>query len=178
MKIGQTMPQIVLPAIDDSQFDTDSLKGKKYLVTFFRFATCPFCNMRLSELSHIRDELGEEFEIVAIFEAELEHLKKQANKHTRKFPILADKNRKYYELFDVKKSLGGMLKGMVLRLPTLIRAMFKGYFPHEVSSRFLTMPLSLLVDEKGIIQLVYAGKDEGDHLPLEQITLFARTQFN
>ena len=42
MKIGDTIPQIKLPAIDGLQFDNQSLKGKKYLITFFRFATCPY----------------------------------------------------------------------------------------------------------------------------------------
>jgi hypothetical protein len=36
------------------------------------------------------------------------------------------------------------------------------------------MPLSLLVDEQGIIQSVYQGKDEGDHLPLDRVITFAK----
>jgi thioredoxin-dependent peroxiredoxin len=174
MEIGQAMPQIKLPAIDGTQFDSNSLKGKKYLLTFFRFATCPFCNMRMSQLVQNKPELGEDFEIVAIFESEIEHLKKHANKHFAKFPILADHERKYYEIFGVKKSVIGMLKGMVFRLPIAIIAMFKGYLPHEVSSRYLTMPLSLLVDKQGVIQAIYHGKDEGDHMPLEQVVKFSK----
>lgn len=102
MEIGQTMPQIILPAIDGSQFDNHSLKGKKYLLTFFRFATCPFCNTRIAQLAQTKCELGDKFEIVAIFESKIDHLKMHANKHTAKFPILADYERRYYEMFDVK----------------------------------------------------------------------------
>ena len=174
MKIGETMPQIKLPAIDGLQFDNHSLKGKKYLLTFYRFATCPFCNMRIAQLIRAKSEMGENFEIVAIFEAKIERLKKHANKHLAKFPILADHEREYYQLFGVKKSLIGMFKGMLLRLPTLIIAIFKGYFPLEISSRVLTMPLSLLVDEQGVIQTIYYGKDEGDHIPLEQVMSFVK----
>jgi peroxiredoxin len=176
MEIGQAMPQIILPAIDGSQFDNYSLKGKKYLLTFFRFATCPFCNMRMAQLVQTKPELGEDFEIVAIFESEIDHLKKHANKHLAKFPILADHGRKYYELFGVKKSVIGMLKGMVFRMPTAMKAMLRGYLPHEVSSRFLIMPLSLLVDEQGVIQAIYHGKDEGDHMPLEQVKKFSKEE--
>ena len=35
------------------------------------------------------------------------------------------------------------------------------------------MPLSLLIDEKGIIQAIYHGKDEGDHMPIEQVIEFS-----
>ncbi len=174
MNIGQKIPQISLPAVNGSQFDTTSLHGKKYLLTFFRFATCPFCNMRMAELVRLKKELGDNFEIVAIFQSEIEHLKKHSNKHFAKFPILADPKKQYYEIFDVNNSLLGMFKGMIMRMPTVITGMFRGYIPLEISSRLLIMPLSLLVDEQGIIQSVYQGKDEGDHLPLDRVITFAK----
>lgn len=174
MEIGQSIPQIILPAIDGSQFDSHSLLGKKYLLTFFRFATCPFCNMRMAQLVQAKSELGENFQIVAIFESETEHLKKHATKHLAKFPILADQQRQYYQLFGVKNSVMGMLKGMLFRMPTLMKAMFRLYLPREVSSRALIMPLSLLVDEQGVIQAVYHGQDDGDHMPLQQVVAFAK----
>ena len=175
MKVGEAMPRIELPGIDGMQFDSDSLKGKKYLLTFFRFASCPFCNMRMAELLKAKSEMDEDFEIVAIFESKVDHLRKHASKHIAKFPILADHQRKYYQLFGVNKSFIGILKGMLLRFPTLITAFLKGYIPHEISSRFLTMPLSLLVDEQSIIQAIYHGKDEGDHIPLEQVINFSKS---
>jgi peroxiredoxin Q/BCP len=174
MKVNEMMPRIILPGIDGIQFDSHSLQGTRYLLTFFRFATCPFCNMRMAELIKAKSELEVNFEIVAIFESNIDHLKKHANKHVAKFPILADEKREYYQLFGVEKSLIGMVKGMLLRLPTLLTAIFRGYIPREVSSRFLTMPLSLLVDEQGVIQTVYQGKDEGDHIPINKVLSFAK----
>jgi len=174
MNVGQKIPQISLPAVDGSQFDTTSLLGKKYLLTFFRFATCPFCNMRMAELIQLKKEFGDNFEIVAIFQSEMEHLKKHSNKHLASFPILADPEKQYYEMFDVHNSLSGMFKGMIMRMPTVIKGMSRGYIPLEISSRLLIMPLSLLVDEQGIIQSVYQGKDEGDHLPLDRVVTFAK----
>jgi len=176
VKTGQTIPQIILPAIDGSQFNNQSLKGKKYLLTFFRFATCPFCNTRIAQLVKTKSELGDEFEIVAIFESKIDHLQKHANKHMAKFPILADYGRKYYEMFDVKKSIFGMLRGMLFRLLPAIKGMLEGYLPREISSRYLTLPLSLLIDEQGVIQHIYYGKDGGDHMPIEQIVKFAKGQ--
>ncbi|MDH5229925.1 MAG: redoxin domain-containing protein [Gammaproteobacteria bacterium] len=174
MNIGQTLPQIILPAIDGSEFDSRSLKGKRVLVTFFRFATCPFCNLRVSQLLRAKDELGDKFQIVAIFESELEHLKKHANKHMAGFPILADYDHKYYEMFGVKKSLIGMVKGMLFRLPSLFKSVLSGNIPREISSRLLIMPLSLLVDEHGIVQEIYHGKDEGDHIPIDRVLDFSK----
>ena len=38
------------------------------------------------------------------------------------------------------------------------------------------MPAEFLVDRDGIIQTVYYGKDEGDHMPFEEIKAFALQQ--
>ena len=173
MKVGETVPEIVLPAIEGTRFNSRTLENKRYLLTFFRFATCPLCNMRVAQLKHLKQELGEEFEVVAIFESEIENLKKHASRHLATFPILADSERKYYRLFRVRRSVIGMLKGLLIRMPTLMKGLLKGYIPKEVSSRLLIMPLSLLVDEKGIIRTIYHGRDEGDHIPLETVKRFA-----
>jgi hypothetical protein len=61
-------------------------------------------------------------------------------------------------------------------MPTVLYAMFvKGYIPWTVKGSMTTMPLDILVDERGTVQSVYYGKDEGDHMPLNQITSFAET---
>ena len=176
MHQGQKVDAIQLPAIDGKQFTTANLQGKRYLLTFFRFASCPFCNMRLAQLVALKNqltkELPEQSEIVAIFSSQLAHLQLHANKHVTQLPILADADNKYYEEFNVKKSFWGMIKGAVLRFPTAIKGLMRGYIPKEMSSRLLIMPLSLLVDEKGVIQTIYHGKDEGDHIPLAQVKSF------
>ena len=178
MQLGQKIEKILLPAIDGDQFDNRNLQGKRYLLTFFRFATCPFCNIRLVQLVSLRKDLPLESldhtEIAAIFSAKLEHLQQHANKHVTQLPILADEHNKYYEKFGVKKSFLGTLKGGLLRLPTALKGMMLGFIPKEISSRLLIMPLSLLIDEQGVIQEIYYGKDEGDHLPLAQVEAFLR----
>jgi len=178
MQLGQKIEKILLPAIDGGHFDNRNLLGKRYLLTFFRFATCPFCNMRLAQLVNLRKDLPlaslAHTEIVAIFSAKLEHLQQHANTHVTQLPILADEHNKYYEKFGVEKSLWGVLKGGLLRFPTAIRGMMRGYIPKEISSRLLNMPLSLLVDEQGVIQAIYHGKDEGDHIPLSQVEAFLK----
>lgn len=60
------------------------------------------------------------------------------------------------------------------RLPTLFKAMFiQGYLPFDLKGNWLTMPVDILVDENGIIQTAYYDKDEGDHLPFENIKEFS-----
>ncbi len=163
-----------LPSIDGTTFNLDGLKGKRYLLSFFRFASCPFCNLRIHELVARFEELSDNFTIVAIFDSPLDNLQRHAKKHHAPFPILADENNKYYKEYGVERSFIGMLKGMFGRLPRLLKGMFiKGYIPLISKGNWLTMPVDILVDEKGVIHTAHYGKDEGDHLSFEQIKSFS-----
>lgn len=65
---------IILPAIDGTIFDMHNIAGKPFMLSFFRFASCPFCNMRMHELVKRYGELGDDFTIVAIFDSPIDNL--------------------------------------------------------------------------------------------------------
>ena len=90
LQSGNKQKKIELPAIDGSTFDMDSLEGKPFMLSFFRFASCPFCNMRIHQLVSRFDELGDNFTIVAIFDSPLKNLIRHTKGHQAPFPILAD----------------------------------------------------------------------------------------
>ncbi len=173
---GDRVTSLSLPSIDGSQFDLGSLSNKRYMLSFFRFASCPFCNLRVHELVSRFDELGNNFTIVAVFDSSIENLQRHTDKHKAPFPILADQNNTYYHEYGIEHSLVGVLKGMFLRMPTLLKAMLKGYCPLVIKGSMTTMPADLLVDENGIIQTVHYGRDEGDHMAFETIKAFADGQ--
>lgn len=170
---GEKAERIVLPAIDGSNFDTDSLKGTPFLLSFFRFAGCPFCNMRVHELVTRFGEFGNDFTVVAIFDSPTDDLVRHAAKHRAPFPILADETRRYYRDYGIEQSVRGVLRGIFLRMPTLMKAMLRGYVPTTIKGRITTMPADFLIDREGIVQLAHYGKDEGDHLTFEQVTEFS-----
>jgi len=171
--VGQKVLPISLPAIDGSIFDLSALRGERYMLSFFRFASCPFCNLRLHELVTRFDELGDRFTIVAVFDSPLDNLQQHAEGHRAPFPIVADESNRYYRAYGIEHSLAGMLKGMIFRMPTLIKGLAKGYLPVKIKGSMTTMPADFLVDEEGTIQFAHYGADEGDHLPFAQVKAFA-----
>lgn len=176
-KPGDAVSPIRLPSIDGSYFDLDSLRGKPFMLSFFRFASCPFCNLRMHELVTKYTQLHNDFSIVAIFDSPLDNLRQHADRHHSPFPVLADDNNTYYKLYDIEHSILGVLKGMVLRMPKLMYGMFgKGYVPLKIKGSMTTMPADFLVDRQGIIREAYYGKDEGDHLPFSKILDFSTSQ--
>ncbi len=170
---GEKVTNVILPSLDGGLFKLDSLKRKRFMLSFLRFASCPFCNLRVHELATRFNEFGEGFTIVAIFDSSLENLQKHAEKHQAPFPILADEKNIFYQAFGIEHSVAGMFKGMLTRMPSLLRAtLVKGYLPLVIKGSLTTMPADFLVDENGVIRTAYYGKDEGDHLPFEQVKAF------
>ncbi len=172
-KPGDKALQVMLPAIDTTDFDTDTLKGRPFMLSFFRFAGCPFCNLRLHDLTKRFVEFGDDFTIVAVFDSPPENLLRHTEGHRAPFPILSDENNQYYKKYGIEHSLSGVFKGIFLRMPTLIRAMFKGYLPSTIQGSLTTMPADFLIDRNGVIQVAYYGSDEGDHLSIEEIKAFS-----
>ena len=87
---GDAAGHFRLAALDGSMFHLSSLAGKPYLLSFFRFASCPFCNLRMHELVKRFDELGGDFTVVAVFDSPLDNLREHAERHHTPFPVLAD----------------------------------------------------------------------------------------
>jgi len=164
---------ILLPAIDGTVFELEQMQGRRYMLSFFRFASCPFCNLRVHELVKRYSEFGNDFGIVAIFDSPLENLKKHVDGHHAPFPVLADESNTYYREYAIEHSLFGVLKGMLLRMPTLIRGMLQGYVPTTIQGSITTMPADFLIDEEGVIQHAHYGRDEGDHLSFDTVKAFA-----
>ena len=174
LKIGDQIINIKLPDIDGHAFELDSLRGKKIILSFHRFATCPFCNLRIHQLVSHFETFGDNFTIVAVFDSPLKHLQKHAKDHHAPFPILADHNNYYYQIFNVERSIFKTIKGFLKRFPTVLYAMFvKGYWPFPIKGNLFSMPLEILIDENGIVRHIHKAKDEGDHLSIEQVKAYS-----
>ena len=172
---GSQVKNIKLPNLDGEQFNLESLQGKKFLITFFRFAGCPFCNLRVNQLIQKKASLGDDFHIVGIFDASLKNLQKNLSKHNAPFTLLSDEKNEAYKIYGIERSIFGVIKGMVFSFPQMLYSMFiKGNFLTNIGGNMLTMPASFLVNEQGVIETVYYGKDEFDHISFEQVLAFAK----
>jgi len=172
--IGQQAPDFNLTDISGAEFNLAKLKGKRYLLTFYRFASCPFCNLRLHNIINEYEKFGNNFEVIGVFDSSLENLQSYATRHQAPFPVLADENNKIHRLYHVEHSILGVVKGIIFRFPALMISMFKGYIPWRIKGDITGMPADFLIDEKGIVQAAYYGKDEGAHIPLHQVKQFAQ----
>ena len=145
-------------------------KGQKVLLSFFRYAACPFCNLRVNRLIQKYDIYKRQgLEIIAVFESSKDSILKYAGKQKAPFTMVADPDRLIYKMYGIESSLAGVVRAMILRLPSYLRALGKGYLPLKFEGDILLLPADFLIDSDFKIHQAYYGRDIGDHMPFEMI---------
>lgn len=171
---GDSAPKFTLPTIDGNTFNLEDMKGKKVILTFYRFSSCPLCNMRLRRIIQRWDEFSKDAVMVAVFDAKLGELQKRMKKHNAPFIVVADETYEEFTKNGVKKSFFKFLWGAMRSPLTLLQATLRGYVPLTMSiSKLSTIPVDVLIDEEGKIVEAHYCKDTADHLPLERMIAFS-----
>lgn len=150
-------------------------RGDKVLLAFYRFALCPFCNLRLSMLAKRKKELEDRgLKIIAFIQSPLEAVRKSSDRHNTPFPILADYDKEIYSQYGVASRPAGMMSTVLRRPLKIFRAILKGYIPYKIQGDPNLMPAEFLINPDGTIHTAHYGKDAGDHLSFEKLNSFAQ----
>lgn len=165
-------PAFSLPDLNGEPVDLERFRGRKLLLSFYRYASCPFCNLRVHELTQRAPNWqARGLDLVAVFQSPRESILEHAGGEARPFPILPDPARELYRRYGVEGSWGGFLKGG-LQLGKLASALKEGYMPGRMEGEINMVPADFLIDERGRIALAYYGRDISDHLDIAAIEDF------
>ncbi len=171
---GDKAPHFTLPAIDGSTFNMADMKGKRVILTFFRFSTCPLCNMRIRRIVQRWNEFSKDAVMVAVFDAKIGDLQKRMKKHDAPFVVVADETYEQFNKNGVKKSFFKFMWGALRSPLTLLQATLRGYVPLTLSiSKLSTIPVDILIDEDGKVVEAHYCKDTADHLSLDRMIAFS-----
>lgn len=79
--------------------------GKKILLSFYRDASCPFCNLRINELTKHRAEIENKgIKVLCFFNADAKSIQQFASiNESCPFTIIPDPQLKIFELYAIKK---------------------------------------------------------------------------
>ncbi|MDN5203659.1 redoxin family protein [Fulvivirgaceae bacterium BMA10] len=167
LQTGTSLPAFSTIDVYGNTISSEKLRGKKILISFFRGASCPFCNLHIRDI--LRSNLNtDDLTMVFFFTSSQEEILQHTNNSKTNFRLIADPNLKYYNLFGIEKSRAGMFKAM-FRIKRFIRIFSEGLFSMRSMMDIPTVPADFLINEQGNIERVYYGKDYGDHLPIDEI---------
>lgn len=174
-------PTFKLIDIFGRTINLESYKEKKVLVAFFRHAGCPFCNLRVHELTKAYEMLKQKgLEMIFFFESkERVLLRSIFHKEVSPIPLISDPEKEWYGTYGLEtsgyKSAVGHLTGFI---QTTIKAKMKGLPVHAMADgeSISTMPAEFLLDKGLIIKKLHYSQKLTDRLPLEEIRAFAEQE--
>ena len=173
LSAGDRAPGFAGVALGGTEILLQDYQSKRLLLSFFRYGSCPLCNLRMSFLIEAYPRLHEAgLEMLAVFESPPDVVRETVGRQTIPFPVVADPHRTLYKRYRVTASLFGYARG-ALRFSAFREAFRKGFHLGRMDGAITQLPAEFLIDEEGMIACAYYGKDIGDHLPLDEIETWA-----
>ncbi|MGD1847129.1 MAG: peroxiredoxin family protein [Salibacteraceae bacterium] len=169
LKSSQTAIQFYSTDIYGKKVDLKNYQGQKVLLSFFRKAACPFCNMAIQQLIKRHHEFESNgIRVIALFASTEEEVLRYAGKQNAPFPIIADGKYKIYAKYGIGASYAGMLKTM-LNPVKVWKAISGGFFSLRTVPQDPVLPAEILINEDQTVHRAYYGSDYDDHLSVNEI---------
>jgi len=170
LQAGQAAPDFLRPDIGGKTIRLNDYRGRYLLLSFYRYASCPFCNLQVHELiQHVVEFDKRGLSLLAVFQSARAGIREHVGKQRPPFPIIPDPGHSMYRSYRVETSLPGLLLGLTLRLGKALKAMGRGFLPVRMEGSITLVPADFLIDPDGTILLAFYGKDISDHLPIRII---------
>ncbi len=175
IKIGQVAPDFSVTDIRTGEPITlEDFRGKKLLLSFHRYAACPFCNLHVHELSQRYQSLAAQgLQIVALFRSGKDRTSEQYASREVPFKIAVDPSLAAYRAYGIERSLVGMLVSFVH--PRGLLATLKGFTPGRIDADVRSLPADFLVTPDQRIARAYYARNIAQHLSISEIDAFAKS---
>lgn len=148
----------------------DRFRGRHLLLSFYRYASCPFCNLRVHELIQRMPALDKAgLSLLAVFQSPRAGIMEYVGRQQPPFPVIPDPGHRLYRQYGVESSLRGFLAGAALHVGDALRSMRKGFLPGPMDGRKTLIPADFLIAPDRTIRTAYYGRDIADHLPINTI---------
>jgi peroxiredoxin len=153
--VGDSLPNVVLPNHDGTQINLqDMLKDSNLVISFYRGAWCPYCNLEMKALiDHNEQFKAAGGELVAISPELPDNSMALIEKENIQFPVMSDVANKVSDTF-----------GLIFKLPEDLQHLYKdfGFSLTEKNgddSWALPMPATYVVNQQGKIVYAFVNAD-------------------
>ncbi len=178
---NEQAPDFKIADVYGRPISMSSLKGKKVLLTFFRNAGCPVCNLRFHSLE---DQSGffksNNMVFVAIYASQkdnmLKYIRSSYPDSSTLYPLMvANPDRSLYKLYHIERSTGKLINSLMFHGGLSNVKNGKKLFKDKIKddSPINMINSDFLIDEKGKVVTAYYGKYAGDFIPIADIKKFA-----
>ena len=144
--IGETLPNGNFQNVEGEYIQLKAiLEEKPTILVFYRGGWCPYCNVQLSGLVEIEEDILElGYQIVAISPDDYKNLQSTIENNSTKYKLLSDPNGEFIQEIGIAFRTSSSLKEYIIA---------KGQ-KGETSS-VMPAPTVMIVDKKGVIKFEY-----------------------
>ncbi len=153
--IGSDVPEVIVKSIEGLEVNLrEEILKKPTVLIFYRGGWCPYCNMYLSDLMNIENDLKElGYQIVAVSADKYEKLSETFEKHKAGYTLLSDNDVKAAKAFGIAFKVEQSYVGKVKKYNIDIE---------ESSGRkhhILPVPAAYVINKEGKIYFSYVNPD-------------------
>lgn len=175
LKPGSLTPDLHTSDFLDEAVDLVLLRGRPVLLSFYRYASCPVCNLRVHSIIESFPQWSEQgLAVVGVFQSTKESIAQYVGRQDAPFPIVPDPDMVLYKRFGVESKWRGLMSINVIA--AAIQAFGKGFLPGKVEGPMHRTPADFLIDARGRIAVAHYGQDIDDHIPLDTIAQWLQQQ--
>ena len=141
------------------------LEEKPTVLVFYRGGWCPYCNVQLSGLVEIEDdvlELG--YQIVAISPDDYKNLQSTIENNSTKYKLLSDPNGKFIKEI-----------GIAFKTSSSLKEYITGKGQKGETSPVMPAPTVMIVDKKGVIKFEYINPNYKERISGEMLLSVLKT---
>ena len=174
LTVGTQAPAFEAKTLDGRRIALDNLRGRTVLLKFYRFATCPVCNLHMRyfiEEYKALEALG--LTTVVLFHSPDTKLT-AAQRGQVPFALVADPTKRIFAAYGVEKGWAGMFSPAVML--DYAAALWNGFPPGLLTSDggITGNPADFMIDADGRIAYAHYGRHYADSLAVPQIAAIRR----
>jgi len=164
--IGETLPNANFQNPEGNYVQLKALlEEKPTVLVFYRGGWCPYCNVQLSGLVEIEEdvlELG--YQILAISPDDFKNLQSTIENNSTKYKLLSDPNGEFIQEIGIAFKTSSSLKEYIIS---------KGQ-KGETSS-VMPVPTVIIVDKKGVIKFEYINPNYKERISGDMLLSVLKT---
>lgn len=153
-----------------------SFDGQWILLQFYRFASCPICNLHIREYMKRYAELQAlGINVIAFFHSPQTSLEKYMEGVDMPFEIVADPDKALYRQYKVETSWKGFFTSQAIIEGAKAGKAGFSLNPLNQEGGLFGLPANFLIDENKVIRQAHYGKDVADTPPVDTVLEWARS---
>ncbi len=170
LTVGSKAPPLSRVDLRGDHVDLKAWSDKPIWVGFFRFASCPLCNLRVHQMIRQWPRFEKSCHYVAVFQSPASRFEGFLTKHSPPFPVIADPELELFSAFGVENSLA---KALSLDVVTRTVDAMKMGFPLGAlgpkDGAALRVPADFVIDPTGAITMAFYRSNVSESVPFDTV---------